>query len=82
MEHIDRIERELDSFPDTLSLYREQLKRWFNRAADTVSRATDMPSLLDMERLIKLGDSTTAVSSRDDDFFSGFARCPANGTLE
>ena len=82
MDQRVRIEQELDGFKDTLVLYRQQLGDFLSRNADKVSRAMDMPSLLDMERLIKLGDSTTAVSSRDDDFFSGFARCPANGTLE
>jgi RHS repeat-associated protein len=42
----------------------------------------DLPSLMDMERLIKLGNTTTAVSSGDDDFFSGVAQCPASGILE
>jgi len=82
MEHIARIEQELDSFPDTLSLYREQLKRWFNQAADQASHIADLPSLMSMERLIKLGSTTTAVSSGDEDFFSGVAQCPANGILE
>jgi RHS repeat-associated protein len=65
-----------------LVLYRQQLGSFLSRNADKASRAMDMPSLLDMERLIKLGDTTTAVSSRDDDFFSGLARCPASGILE
>ncbi|MET0846162.1 MAG: RHS repeat-associated core domain-containing protein [Pseudomonas sp.] len=82
MDQIVRIEQELDGFKDTLSLYREQLGEFLSRNADRVSRVMDMPSLMDMERVIKLGDSTTAVSSRDDDFFSGLARCPANGILE
>ncbi|MGZ7458195.1 RHS repeat-associated core domain-containing protein [Pseudomonas sp. Ma2-10] len=82
MDQIVRIEQELDGFKDTLVLYRQQLGEFLSRNADKVSRAMDMPSLLGMERLIKLGDTTTAVSSRDDDFFSGLARCPANGILE
>jgi hypothetical protein len=76
MDHIARIEQQLDSFPDTLTLYRQQLKHWFSQAADTVSRATDMPSLMDMERVIKLGNTSTVVSSGDDDFFSTVAQCP------
>ncbi|WP_077430624.1 RHS repeat-associated core domain-containing protein [Pseudomonas sp. C9] len=80
--HIARIEQELDSFPDTLSLYREQLKRWFNRTADTASHAVDMPALMGMERLIKLGSTTTAVSSGDADFLSNVAQCPAGGILQ
>ncbi|MDR7286702.1 uncharacterized membrane-anchored protein YhcB (DUF1043 family), partial [Pseudomonas corrugata] len=34
MTPIARIEQELDNFPETLTLYREQLKRWFNQKAD------------------------------------------------
>ncbi|MGW8465964.1 RHS repeat-associated core domain-containing protein [Pseudomonas sp. CLCA07] len=82
MTHIARIEQELDSFPDTLSLYREQLKIWFSRTADQASRAADLPSLMGMERLIKLGNTTTAVSSGDDDFLSSVAQCPDGGILE
>ncbi|MBD9604916.1 RHS repeat-associated protein [Pseudomonas sp. PvR086] len=82
MDQIVRIEQELDGFKDTLVLYRQQLGNFLSRNADRVSRAMDMPSLLDMERVIKLGTTTTAVSSRDDDFFSGLARCPASGILE
>ncbi|MHC8409187.1 RHS repeat-associated core domain-containing protein [Pseudomonas sp. Hz4] len=82
MDQIERIEQELDGFKDTLSVYRQQLGGFLSRNADMVSRATDMPSLMDMERLIKLGNTTTAVSSRDDDFLSGVAQCPASGILE
>jgi RHS repeat-associated protein len=82
MDHIARIEQQLDSFPDTLTLYRQQLKHWFSQAADTVSRATDMPSLMDMERVIKLGNTSTVVSSGDDDFFSTVAQCPQGGILQ
>ncbi|MCU1749823.1 RHS repeat protein [Pseudomonas sp. 6D_7.1_Bac1] len=82
MDQIVRIEQELDSFKDTLSLYREQLNHWFSRAADKVSRATDMPSLLDMDRVIKLGNTSTTVGRSDNDFFSSVAQCPANGVLQ
>ncbi len=82
MDPITRIEQALDSFPNTLSLYREQLKHWFNRAADQASRVADLPSLMGMERIIKLGNTSTAVSSSDDDFFSSVAQCPASGILE
>ncbi|WP_353637223.1 RHS repeat-associated core domain-containing protein [Pseudomonas sp. MYb327] len=82
MDHIARIEQELDSFPDTLTLYRQQLKHWFSQAADKVSRATDMPSLMDMERVIKLGSTRTIVSGSDDDFISTVAQCPQGGILQ
>ncbi|QAY89657.1 hypothetical protein, partial [Pseudomonas sp. ACM7] len=82
MEHVPRIEQELDSFPNTLSLYREQLKYWFNRAADKASHAADLPSLMGMERIISFGNASTAVSSGDDDFFSSVVQCPKGGELE
>ncbi|MHC8358168.1 RHS repeat-associated core domain-containing protein [Pseudomonas sp. LB3P81] len=81
MDHIERIEQELDGFKDTLSLYRKQLDRWFNQAADGVSRAMDMPSLMDMERQFKFGDTTTVVGINDD-HFSSVAQCQEGGILE
>ncbi|KAE9642057.1 DUF6531 domain-containing protein, partial [Pseudomonas sp. PB106] len=81
MEAVTRIEQELDSFPDTLSLYREQLKHWASRTADKVSHAADLPSLMGMERIIRFGDSSTAVSSSDDEFFSSVVQCPQSGSM-
>ncbi|RON10681.1 type IV secretion protein Rhs [Pseudomonas brassicacearum] len=82
MDQVVRIEQELDSFKDTLSLYRQQLDHWFLRAADKVSHAADMPSLMGMDRRIKLGNTSTTVSTGDDDFISSVAQCPASGILE
>ncbi|MFJ4250282.1 RHS repeat-associated core domain-containing protein [Pseudomonas sp. NPDC089741] len=81
MAAVSRIEQELDSFPDSLNLYREQLKHWASRAADKVSHAADLPSLMGMERIIRFGDSSTAVSSGDNDFFSGVVQCPQTGSM-
>ncbi|MFW9270497.1 DUF6531 domain-containing protein, partial [Pseudomonas sp. NR3] len=81
MDQARRIEAELDSFQDTLSLYREQLDRWYSRAADRVSQAADLPSLMGMERLIRFGESTTAVDVRDRDFLSVVAQCPQGGIM-
>ncbi|WP_431081095.1 RHS repeat-associated core domain-containing protein [Pseudomonas thivervalensis] len=81
MEQVNRIEQELDSFKDTLSVYREQLERWYSRAADRASHAADLPALMGMERLIRFGDSTTAVSSGDDDFLSTVVQCPQGGVM-
>ncbi|MBV7512178.1 RHS repeat-associated core domain-containing protein [Pseudomonas sp. PDM25] len=82
MDQIVRIEQELDGFPNTLSLYREQLKHWFNRAADKASHAADLPSLMGMERIIRFGSTSTAVSSGDDEFLSTVVQCPKGGKLE
>lgn len=68
MDAVTRIEQALDSFPDTLSVYREQLKHWASRAADEVSHAADLPSLMGMERIIRFGSDSTAVSSTDNAF--------------
>ncbi|MCU1759002.1 type IV secretion protein Rhs, partial [Pseudomonas sp. 14P_8.1_Bac3] len=81
MDQVARIEQELDGFQDTLRLYREQLQGFLNRSTNTVSHALDMPSLMGMERQIKLGDITTSVSSDDDNFFSSVAQCPKSGIL-
>lgn len=81
MDQVSRIEQELDSFKGTLSLYREQLERWYSRAADRASHAADLPSLMGMERLIRFGDSTTAVSTGDDDFLSTVVQCPKGGPM-
>ncbi|MFZ3284956.1 DUF6531 domain-containing protein, partial [Pseudomonas sp.] len=81
MEAVTRIEQALDRFPDTLSLYREQLKHWASRAADNVSHAADLPSLMGMERIIRFGADSTAVSSSDSEFFSGVVQCPKSGPM-
>ncbi|RON58581.1 RHS repeat-associated core domain-containing protein [Pseudomonas frederiksbergensis] len=82
MDQIVRIEQELDSFPNTLSLYREQLKHWFSRTADRASHAADLPSLMGMERIVRFGNSSTTVSTGDDDFISTVVQCPKGGLLE
>ncbi|MHC8322723.1 RHS repeat-associated core domain-containing protein [Pseudomonas sp. GB2N2] len=82
MDQIVRVEQELDGFKDTLVLYREQLRGFLSRTADKVSQATDIPSLVGMERQVKLGDTTTAVGIGDDDFISSVAQCPKSGILE
>lgn len=81
MEPVARIEEELDGFKDTLGLYRLQLGHLLSRNADRVSRALDKPSLIGMERIIKVGDTGKSVSSGDDDFFSTVVQCPKNGIL-
>ncbi|MCU1750101.1 DUF6531 domain-containing protein, partial [Pseudomonas sp. 6D_7.1_Bac1] len=80
--HIPYIEHELDSFKDTLSLYREQLNHWFIQATDRVSHAADLPSLMGMDRRIKLGNTSKVVSTGDDDFISSVAQCPDGGILQ
>ncbi|WP_433736510.1 RHS repeat-associated core domain-containing protein [Pseudomonas putida] len=82
MDHIARIEQELEHFPNTLTLYRQQVSRWFSQTADRFSHAADLPSLMGMERVIKLGSTSTAVSSGDDDFISAVAQCPKVGVLQ
>ncbi|MBV4484339.1 RHS domain-containing protein [Pseudomonas sp. SWRI153] len=82
MEVIARIEQELDSFPDTLSLYRKQLDHWISRGADRFSEAADLPSLVGMERIIRFGEHSTAVSSSDNEFSSSVVQCPQGGLMQ
>ncbi|WP_431496146.1 RHS repeat-associated core domain-containing protein [Pseudomonas brassicacearum] len=81
MDQVSRIEQELDSFKSILSVYHEQLERWYSRAADRASHVADLPSLMGMERVIRFGDSTTAVSIGDDDFLSTVVQCPKGGPM-
>ncbi|MBN6773594.1 RHS repeat protein [Pseudomonas granadensis] len=82
MDAIHRIEQALDSFPGTLSFYRQQLEHWASRTADSVSHAADMPSLMGMERVIRFGEHSTTVSSTDSEFFSGVVQCPQGGVTQ
>ncbi|MGE1176733.1 RHS repeat-associated core domain-containing protein [Pseudomonas sp. BW7P1] len=80
-ERIAFIDKQLDTFKDSLTLYQEQTKTWYARAADKASRAADLPSLLGMERVIKVGNTSKSVSMTDGDFTSNVARCPLKGPL-
>ncbi|OYU08652.1 MAG: type IV secretion protein Rhs [Pseudomonas sp. PGPPP1] len=79
--HIAHIEHELDGFHQSLVIYRQQMNAWYSRALDSVSHAADMPSLLGMDRVLRVGDSQRSVSMSDADF-STVARCPVGGELK
>lgn len=57
--HIAFIEHELDGFHQSLAVYRQQMGVWYARALDSVSHAADLPSLLGMDRVLRMGDSQT-----------------------
>ncbi|AZV26101.1 type IV secretion protein Rhs [Pseudomonas syringae] len=82
MDAVVRIEQELDSFPRSLDLYREQLKHWLSRSADRISHAADLPSLMGMERIIRFGEHSTAVATDDNRFSSAIVQCPESGPME
>ncbi|HEC56138.1 MAG TPA: type IV secretion protein Rhs, partial [Gammaproteobacteria bacterium] len=79
--HITHIEFELDGFHQSLAIYRQQMNAWYSRALDSASHALDMPSLLGMDRVLRVGDSQRSVSMSDADF-STVARCPVGGELK
>ena len=79
--HIAFIEHELNGFHQSLAEYRQQMGVWYARALDSLSHATDMPSLLGMDRVLRAGDSQQSVSISDTRF-STVARCPAGGVLK
>ena len=79
--HIALIEHELDGFHQSLAMYRQQMRAWYVRALDSVSDAADMPSLLGMDRVLRVGNSQTTVSMSDPDFIGSVAVCPLGGKL-
>ncbi|UII73789.1 DUF6531 domain-containing protein [Pseudomonas sp. HN11] len=79
--HIDLIEFELDGFHQSLVIYRQQMDAWYSRALDSVSHGLDMPSLLGMDRVLRVGNSQRSVSLSDADF-STVAQCPVGGELK
>ncbi|NWE14157.1 RHS repeat-associated core domain-containing protein [Pseudomonas yamanorum] len=79
--HIAHIEHELDGFHQSLAVYRQQVGAWYSQALDKVSHAADFPSLLGMDRVIRVGDSSKSVSMADDNF-STVVRCEVGGLLE
>ncbi|MGF6318564.1 hypothetical protein [Pseudomonas frederiksbergensis] len=81
MDRVAYVDNQLSTFKDSLKLYQEQTKTWYAKAADKGSRATDLPSLLGMERVIKVGNTSKSVSMTDGDFASNVAQCPLKGPL-
>ncbi|WP_340141049.1 RHS repeat-associated core domain-containing protein [Pseudomonas poae] len=79
--HIAFIEHELNGFHQSLGIYRQQMGAWYARALDSMSDGLDMPSLLGMDRVVRVGDTQRSVSISDADF-STVACCPAGGVLK
>ncbi|MGY2401842.1 DUF6531 domain-containing protein, partial [Pseudomonas sp. SDO5271_S396] len=78
---ITHIEHELDGFHQSLEIYRQQMNAWYAHALDSASHALDLPSLLGMDRVLRVGDSQRSVSMTDADF-SSVTRCQAGGELK
>ncbi|SDO69144.1 RHS repeat-associated core domain-containing protein [Pseudomonas arsenicoxydans] len=81
MDRVAYVDNQLITFKDSLKLYQEQTKTWYAKVADKGSRAADLPSLLGMERVIKVGNTSKSVSTTDGDFTSNVAQCPLKGPL-
>ncbi|MBN2991975.1 RHS repeat protein, partial [Pseudomonas cedrina subsp. fulgida] len=79
--HIALIEFELDGFHQSLVVYRQQMNAWYARALDSVSHGLDMPSLLGIDRVLRVGDLQHSVSMSDS-AFSTVAQCPVGGELK
>ncbi|WP_395608497.1 RHS repeat-associated core domain-containing protein [Pseudomonas sp. B22129] len=80
--HITFIEHELNGFHQSLAEYRQQMNAWYSRALDAASHAADLPSLLGMERVLRVGDSQTVVSTTDPDVLGTVVMCPLGGELK
>ncbi|OOL36198.1 RHS repeat-associated core domain-containing protein [Pseudomonas sp. FSL W5-0299] len=81
MDRVAYVDNQLSTFKDSLKLYQEQTKTWYAKVADKGSRTADLPSLLGMERVIKVGNTSKSVSMTDGDFSSNVAQCPLKGPL-
>ena len=79
-ERIAFVDNQLKNFKNSLTIYQKQTHSWYASLADEVSHKTNKPSLLGMERILKAGGSSTAVSMTDDNF-SVVAQCPLKGPL-
>ncbi|WP_339541011.1 DUF6531 domain-containing protein, partial [Pseudomonas sp. RA_5y_Pfl1_P24] len=79
--HISLIEFELDGFHQSVEIYRQQMGAWYSRALDSVSHGLDMPSLLGMDRVLRVGGSQRSVSMADTGFAT-VAQCPMGGELK
>uniref|UniRef100_UPI003CE710D6 DUF6531 domain-containing protein n=1 Tax=Pseudomonas sp. PWP3-1b2 TaxID=2804656 RepID=UPI003CE710D6 len=80
--HIAAIEHELNGFHQSLAEYRQQMGAWYSRALDSVSHAADLPSLLGMERVLRMGNSQTVVSTTDPDVLGTVVMCQLGGELK
>ncbi|WP_412177687.1 hypothetical protein [Pseudomonas frederiksbergensis] len=80
-DHVAFVDEELATFKDSLKRYQEQTQTWYAQRADDFSRLRDLPSLMGMERIVKVGDSQKTVAVSDSDFNSNVTRCPLKGPL-
>ncbi|MGY2681274.1 RHS repeat-associated core domain-containing protein [Pseudomonas tolaasii] len=80
--HITFIEHELNGFHQSLAVYRQQFGAWYSRALDSASHAADLPSLLGIERVLRVGHSQTSVSATDPNFVGTVVMCPLGGELK
>ncbi|NRD75045.1 RHS domain-containing protein [Shewanella sp. VB17] len=80
-EFYNYIDKQMSLFPELLTEYRTEIDSWYFNAADAVSEAADIRSLVGMDKTLKAGDQSTTVGSNDDDY-SVEVKCPLNGILE
>lgn len=80
--HIAFIEHELNGFHQSLAEYRQQMDAWYSQALDSVSHSADLPSLLGMDRVLRVGASQTSVGMTDPNFRGSVALCPVGGELK
>ncbi|WP_230669537.1 RHS repeat-associated core domain-containing protein [Pseudomonas fluorescens] len=80
-ERIEFIDSQLTAFTLSLNEYREFLKNSWNQPFEFGSKIADLPSLLGMERVIRVGNTSTSVSMEDGLFASSVAKCPLQRPL-
>ena len=75
------INQQLNSFPELLSEYRQQTKKWYFELADSATEALDRPSFFAMDKQLRVNNQTTTVG-KDDDNYKTTVQCPLSGQLE
>ncbi|WP_260262113.1 RHS repeat-associated core domain-containing protein [Vibrio intestinalis] len=74
------IDQQIEHFPKLLTTYHESTRNLFFRAADTATEAMDVPSLLSMDKTLKVNGLSKSVG-KDDENYDVTAVCPQSGEL-
>ena len=80
-KRIDFVDSQLNAFTLSLDNYRKTLKSSWNQPFEMGSKVANTPSLLGMERVIRVGDTSKSVNMEDGYFASNVAKCPLQGPL-
>ncbi|MBP5085656.1 type IV secretion protein Rhs, partial [Pseudomonas chlororaphis] len=81
MDRVAFIDEELKNFDNSLKTYRKLVETKAAQTLDQLPQFFDWPAIFGMNRVVKLGSTSTKVSMNDTGFSSAVAECPRNGKL-